>query len=80
VFILGTHTRSQPATVATNKSYDTRVNYNSVPFIWRKANEAKNMRLFDIFNSNTDRNEDAENCKGKVVLVHIIKEYGGVEV
>jgi len=35
------------------------------------------MRIFDIFSSNADRNEDAENCKGKVVLVHVIKAYGG---
>jgi len=35
------------------------------------------MRLSDIFNSNADRNEDAENSKGKVVLVHVIKAYGG---
>ena len=35
------------------------------------------MRLFDIYNSDADRNEDAENCNGKVVLVHVIKAHGG---
>jgi hypothetical protein len=35
------------------------------------------MRLFDTFNSNADRNEYAEDCKGKVVLVHVIKARGG---
>jgi hypothetical protein len=30
-----------------------------------------------IFNSKADGNEDAENREGKVVLVHVIKAYGG---